>query len=472
MADRSAPRWSHRAATRALGRSVVALALTAAHVGAQQVETPEAFDSAGRVQSITPQLVERFELAPPAWPVSGDFVEARLFAVSIGGLVLSVERRDRSVDRYSLTDEDAAAIRSQVDAALARTGAVVVEAGPEEVISEPAGGAFVRNQMLLTWLVYGPLLGSLADDDQSATALYLLATGTSYFLTTALSRRARITRAQNQLATDGALRGWGTTTGLLYVLGGEGLGDQTYSTLGLVGAISGAIAGYQHGRRLTDGEAEAATTVSTLSAATALGLAGTFGFLDDDMERAAVASIVGAGVAGYVLGPRYPRTSRYAVTQGDVQMLNIGAILGAAAALTPIVEADIDASLGFGLLTAGLLGGTAIADRVWVRRYDHTTSDRNQIGLGLMAGALIGAAAVVLLEPDATGTMALVTTGAIAGTILGHSMAAPRRADAPFDPAADAEASLPGVRVRISPGALAMSAARVPGRHAVLSIVF
>lgn len=448
---------------------LLSAALGGAGLAAQEVETPASFDTGGRVQSLNPQLVERFGLEAPTWPVTGDFVEARLFTLESGGSVIAVQRRDGALVRYPLTDGELVALRTAVDRGSGLTGAVVVEGRPEEMPSEPAGGAFVRNQMVLTWTVYGPLLATLANSGREATALYMLATGGSYFFTSALSSRAHITRAQNKLATDGALRGWAASSGLLYALAGD-VSENTWAFVGLAGALGGSIGGYNYGRSLTDSEAAAATTISTLSAATAAGVAGTLSEFEDGPGRASWGAVVAAGVAGYALGPRYPRTSEYAVTQADVQMLNIGAILGAAAALTPIVDADISPSAGFAIVTAGMLAGVGIVEGAIVRGFDYTPSDYNQVSLGLLAGAFMGGGLAILFEPGAAGTMGLVSTGAIAGTIAGHNIAAPRRAGEPFG-------LRPGGgegtgRLSFDPGGLAMSLARVPGRHALLSVRF
>src|SRR5207247_7557991 len=82
--------------------------------GAQVSETPTSFDTAGTVRGITPSLATRLGLAPPTWPVPGDFVEARLFTVSTGGYVIVVERRDGRLDRFPLSADDAAALRRAV----------------------------------------------------------------------------------------------------------------------------------------------------------------------------------------------------------------------------------------------------------------------------------------------------------------------------------------------------------------------
>ena len=461
-----------RQAIRVFGIAILALGTLAADARSQQTETPVAFDSAGKVRSLTPALVTRFQLALPAWPVSGDFVEARMFVVSTGGRVLAVERRSGSLERYSLSDEDARRLGSLVDAGLTRSGAAAMEARPE-LLSQPARGAFVRNQMILTWLVYGPLLSSLADDGKAGTALYLLATGASYFITTGVSRDISVTRAQNHLASDGALRGAGAAWGLLYAVGGEEIGQKTVSGVGLIGALGGAIAGFNYGKALTDSEAEATSTISTFSAATALGLAGATGLLSNgDNARGALAATITAGTAGYFLGAKYPRTSRFTVTRGDVQMLSIGGILGAATALTPIVDAEIDERLGFGVVTAGMLGGLLLADRVMVKGFNYTSSEASQVWLGTVAGGLIGSALAVLVEPEAVGTMALVTGGAVGGTLAGHSLANPARARPRTSALPAVQRSLGAARLQIDPAGAVLGMARVPGRHALLSLTF
>src|SRR4051812_28934301 len=143
----------------------------ALRLGAQVVETPMPFDSAGKIRSVTPALAERFHLAPPTWPLSGDFVEARLFAVSGGGTVLVAQQRSGALLRYALRDEERDALREAIDHAMAESGAVVSES---QIASPNARGAFVRNQMILSAIVYGPLLASLTHDGRSATAVYLL----------------------------------------------------------------------------------------------------------------------------------------------------------------------------------------------------------------------------------------------------------------------------------------------------------
>ena len=453
-------------------RFAILLLLVAAPLGvlaAQVTETAIPFDSAGKVRTITPALVERFVLTPPAWPVAGDFLEARLFQVSTGGNVLSVERRDRSIERHQLSTEQVAALRAAVDAAMTRTGAVVTE-DRMDVISEPARGAFVRNQMLATWLVYGPSLAALSGDEKTGTALYLLATGASYFITTNISRKTVVTRAQNHLATDGALRGWAMGAGLSFAMAGEDVQGKTVAAVGLAGSLGGAIAGFQRGRTLTDSEAEASTAMSNFATLLTFGLAGTSGLLGEDADEGAVrglvAAMVGTGLVGYAAGPNYPRRARYTVTRGDIQLTSLGSTLGAALAVIPLFDTDPSIEVGFGVATAGFLAGTYLAERNWTRKYDHSTGDATQTGLGATAGALMGSAAAVLLEPNEQTTYGLVVGGATVGALLGHNLAAPARAGT------SRVSSRVGSRVRFEPLGLGLAAGRVPGRHALISLSF
>jgi hypothetical protein len=456
-------------ANRIIAVALAVLASDAARAGAQVVETPVAFDSASKVRTITPALATRLRLQPPAWPVEGEFVEARLYALSSGGRVLVVERVSGVLERYQLSDDQTAAIRFAIDAAMSGAGSPVTEARTD-VISQPSRGAFVRNQMALTWVVYGPLLAALTNDEQAGTAMYLLATGASYFVTTAISRNTTVTRAQNHLATDGAFRGLGIASGVLYMAGKDFRGD-TYAAAGLAGALGGAVAGFKFGRGLTDGEAEAATTVSNFAALTTLGLAGTFGVARDD-RRAVVGPMIATGILGYTLGPSYPRRAGYTVTRGDIQLLTLGATLGVLAAVTPVADTGANDQAIFAAATVGLLSGIAITERTWVRGYDHSTSDATQVTLGALAGGLMGGAVAILSKPPPSATTGLIAAGGILGAVAGHSFARPTRAGAQRLGLSPTRGFFHGAQLELNPAELALSAGRVPGRHAIVTLRF
>ena len=439
--------------------------------GAQIIETPVPFDSAGKIRTMTPALVTRLALTAPQWPVAGDFTEARLFDVSSGGQVLVVERRDGRIERYPLNTEHATALRFAVDAAMRTSGAPVSDARAEPVV-EPARGTFVRNQMLLTWGVYGPLLAALADDPKGGTALVLLATGASYFAATALSRKTVITPAQNHLSTDGAIRGAGVGLGTLYAVAGDA-SSRSFAASGLVGAVAGQITGFRLGRKLTIGEAEAATALSTYAAATAFGLVGSTGLIDEaDNARGAVGAALGAGLVGYLLGPQYPRRASYTVTRGDVQILGTGAVLGAAAGLVPHLHVNVsDEKAVFASATAGMLAGLFLVERGWVRKYDHAARDAAETSLGAGAGALMGVGIGVLTDADVRGMGGLMTGGGILGALVAHNLANPQRAGVRVGTNSP-RLRRSRVTLSINPAEMALGAARVPGRYAMLNVKF
>lgn len=457
---------------RILVRSFVVLLLLArtSTIEGQVTETAVAFDSDGKIRTLAPQLVSRLDLKAPAWPVTGEFVEARLFEMSSGGHVLVVERAAGQLQRFPLSADHLAALRFAIDSAMITKGSPVSEEQPE-MVSQP-GRTFVRNQMALTWGLYGPLLAALADDPKAGTALILLGTGASYFGSTALSRKAVISRAQNHLATDGAFRGLGLGMGTLLVLAGDGASGRAYAGAGLVGALTGQIAGYRLGKRLTDGEAEATTAISTYAAMTALGLTGASVSIDEEREaRAAAGVIMAAGAVGYALGPRYPRRSSYAVTRGDIQVLATGAILGIGAGATPFVRDNFDEQGFFASTTVGMLAGLYLAERHWVRPYDHAARDAAETGLGMGAGALMGAGIGVLTDARAQAMVGLMTGAGMLGALIAHNMADPQRASVRVG--ANRRAAAPSrVSLSISPTDVALGVAGVPGTYSVVKLSF
>ena len=83
---------------------VVALLLPTGRAQAQARERPVAFDNAGRVTVITPPLAARLGLSTPVWPVTGDYLDARLYAIDDAStaFVLVVRRQREVLERYSV----------------------------------------------------------------------------------------------------------------------------------------------------------------------------------------------------------------------------------------------------------------------------------------------------------------------------------------------------------------------------------
>lgn len=433
-------------------------------------ESPAPFDSAGRIMTITPPLAARIALSPGVWPVTGDYEEARLYSSSAGGYVLAVHRRGGTIERHVIGPDAREALRAAVSRGMAIAGRPVSEERPE-LISEPARGAFVRNQMLIGALIYGPAAATFPDEASGRTAAYLLVTGGTFFAIMAGSKNLAVTRAQNHLATDGAYRGAFMARGLAFAFDMDADGEDAWAASALVGGIIGSIAGFRLGRGWTDSEARAATFGSTTIGGTTAGLLGAFGAFenDGDTERVAVGAIVAAGLLGYPLGGRYARRASYPVTAGDVMTLLPAGLVGGALATTTVANSDdrvISAAA-----TAGYLTGVLVGDRLLVRRYDFTESEARLTQLGALAGGLMGLGVSAMAEADGTAAVALVAVGGFAGMALTVSIADPQlsgaRSGMRVEPGGRREA-----RVELDPMSIAHALARMPGRHSLLRVRF
>ena len=450
----------------ALVLSLIVLAVPAA---AQVSETPVPFDTAGRILSVNPPLATRLGLTAPAWPVTGLFVEARLYQLNTGSHVLAVTRSGGSVDRFALDSSQTGALRAAFQEGLSRAGRVVAE-DAASVISEPARGPFVRDQMLLASILYGPSLAILTDDGAVGSGLYMLSVGGTFFAVNDFARKRSITKAQNSLTTDGALRGWAAVNLAAAALHAN-YSDETGAILTLTGGIGGSMIGYHRGRGLTNSEAQSAMTMSTLAAAAAVGAFATLVEPDDDGRAIATAALAG-GIAGYIAGPSYPRRASYTVTAGDVSLLRLGAGLGAMAAITPVVHLDnVDPHVAAGLLTAGWVTGALVTDRIAAKPFNHSAFDARMIGLGALGGGLMGAALPLMMQSDdATFAMTVVTGGAIAGAMVTQRMMAPAREGSVMKSSSASANS--GARIQFQPEAALLAAAGQRGNHTLLRVRF
>jgi hypothetical protein len=445
--------------------ALVVLTLPAA---AQVTETPVPFDSAGRILSVNPSLATRLGLAQPAWPVTGAFVEARLFRLSTGGHSLSVSRPGGSIDRYSLDSTKTEALRTAFAEGIVRAGRVVAE-DAANIIAEPARGPFVRDQMILASVIYGPALASLTHDPSIGSGLYLISVGGTFFALNDFARKRAITKSQNSLTTDGAFRGWAAVALTTHMMGAEP-SEEAAAMLALLGGIGGSAIGYNRGRALTHSEAQASMTASTLGAGAAFGVAATLGLVEES-EKAGSAAVLAGGIAGYALGANYPRRAGYTVTAGDVSVVRLGAILGTMAAITPFVEADdMDPKAAAGIATAGWIGGALIADRIGSKPFNHSTGDARMVGLGALGGGLVGAALPVMAEADnAVFALGSVTAGAILGAIATQRMMDPPRQGSLMR---TTESGGNSARVQLQPEGLLLAATGQRGNHTLLRIRF
>jgi hypothetical protein len=451
----------------------VALVLILGGVAQAQVvtETPAPFDSAGRIMTITPPMAARIGLRSEVWPVTGDYEEVRLYSSSGGGYVLAVHRRGGSIERHVIPDNAREALRVAVSAGMAVAGRPVTEERPE-LISEPARGAFVRNQMLIAALIYGPAAATFPEESSSRAAAYFLVTGGTFFALMAASKNTAVTRAQNHLATDGAYRGSIIARGLAFTFDLAEDSEDGWAASALLGGIVGSIAGFQLGRGYTDSEARAATFGSTTVGGTTAGVLAALGAFDGERsgDRAAVGAVVAAGLLGYPLGVMYPRRASYNVTAGDVMTLLPAALVGAAFASTPVASTGNERTVS-ALVTAGYLSGVLVGDLALVRQYDFTESEARLAQLGTLAGGLMGLGVATLSDMRDIATVAMVAVGGLSGLALTVSIVDPEQAR----PRTGMRLTPKGrrdARVELDPMALAHAWAQTPGQHSLVRVRF
>lgn len=495
--------------TRLARAAALLLTLTAAPMaaGAQQEERPIAFDSASRMTAITPFLATRLKLQPPTWPVTGAYREARLYAAG-DGAVLVIQREDGTLVRYPLDAAALDALRGAVVGAMRSSGNPAGEPDAYRY-TEMAGSRFARRQLILGPLLYGPFLASLSDGENGA-ALYLLGSGLPALVSLGFAGDNPITRAQADLAMDGAPRFALLSSFAYRAAGGDRRSDGHAITV-LASSLAATGAGIVAGRNLTDGEARGMTWGSNYTLALTAGAMKAFGAFEDrcapmtstseywnyqtqrydtysysyndcrsDVSAGEWGALVAAGLVGYPLGLQYVRRASYAVTAGDLRaqsvVAGIGALVGAAAA-----GDDADDETRWGTATAGLLLGAVAGDRLLVAPFDYTRGQGSVLLTGAIAGGLLGLAVPAASESDdGTAVIASAAIGAGLGAALAHSIVKPRRGtmrgvlrDASrARPGTEALASRSRIEWQLDPGGIALSAARAPGRHGILSLSF
>ena len=389
-------------------------------------------------------------------------------------------RRQREVlERFPL---DVAGRNALADA-MARSTSTAVATGVMDsmptFISEPVRTGFVVNQTLLGLTVFGPAAAAMIAEPAASSAAYLAVAGGTFFYAAGLTQSTPVSRAQNHLATHSAVRGAIAANLALYALAGDAIEGQAAAAAILVGGILGDVVGFQLAKPMTDAEAHGTSHGSTVTALTTYGVMGALGAYNDSTSdvtpRIASAIILGAGAAGYPLGLRFVRTSPYRVTAGDVGAMFTAELLGLGAAATLIPD-SASIQLGFGLLTAGYVGGAILGDRLLVRKFDHTESDARLLGLGTTAGALMGIALPVAGRATSGRVyLGMATVGGIFGAMATENFIKPARArgrDEAGRRTGSSTGRMKNVDVSFSPQGAVMAGSGIKGHHSLLSLRF
>lgn len=457
---------------------IVALAMAATSpAGAQILETPVPFDSAGKVRTVTTGLAHRLQLVAPGWPVTSEFERVRLYRTSTGEYVLVAENREGALQRWPLSAAEGDALRSRVSTALRESTHGV--GTQTTVASEPAGNSFVRRQASLGALLYGPAAAAMlagdggSGDGTAAGAGYLFVAGGTFFA--AMARRQAsppVTTAQNNLSTWGAIHG-AALGGAAAVIAGVESG-QAASGMVLAGSVGGTVMGLRAAKDMTDAESAASSFAATSAALTTIGLAAATNMFDSTAAPRIATTLVSAAlIGGHVLGPSYPRRARYVVTAGDVRSLWVPGVIGAMAGLVPFVGSDSgNGNVVAAAMTAGFVGGVIAGDRFLVKPYDHSTSDAVLLATGATAGWLVAGGLTTLAKAGGTAALGAGVTGATLGAIWTESLLrkSPQRQEQ--DAMGGAGERERRLGVTVDPAGLIFAAARAPGRFSLVRMTF
>lgn len=337
---------------------------------------------------------------------------------------------------------------------------------------------FVRNQTILGLGVYAPAFAAMVSEKPATRiASYMVMAGGTFFAANELAQLMEITPARQLLSTRMAIRGAGA--GLALAVETDMVGSETGASA-LIGGLGGTAVGLAVGGGLTEGEAQAMVVGHDIVAASALAITYITHPSDGDgagrelspSTRVLVPMVAGWG--GYALGRLYAGRATYEVTAGDALLLWLGAGIGATASGTFIAESDPSTATIAGTVLAGGLIGVWGADRLLVKRFDHSRGDGAFVALGGGAGALMGIGIGVLasgeVERGSSATFALGALGAAAGVWLTERYAQPPRDQGRRYDLGRAETR--SDRVQFNPVSALAAASGAPGLHPILRLTF
>jgi hypothetical protein len=387
------------------------------------------------------------------FPEVAAFETARLFRSASGAYVLEISFRDQGVptrERRPLTDAQLAALRSEIQEALAA-------AGRERVVERSGRAGLIVGQTVVGLGYHGWALPEALDIDSNrgAVATYLLTSGASFLAPWLITRNTSVSVAQRDAFF------WGATRGILY---GHTLGfvvapdereqredywvnqqedERVRLALGSALSVAGSVLGFHAASRF---EAPPGT-VALWSAAADFGLAAAFGtsyalglFDEEDVlvecplggpcltrregsNRDGYALTFGLGVASLVGAKLWGDAEDYTV--GDARALRSFGLLGAQA-LLPVADAffdtsDTDDDAEHAIAASAVVGagaGLFVGNRV-LRRSSLSGGNGLLVLAGHVAGGLAALGVTYLLDGSEDFDDAVYLTTSAAGSALG-----------------------------------------------------
>jgi hypothetical protein len=300
-----------------------------------------------------------------------------------------------------------------------------IAAGDDAMTDLESGRAQLLGVSIVLGLNYGwmvPLALDI-DDEKGFAGLYLLTASASFAVPYLLTRGDHVTRGMSILGGGGAALGLGHGALIYGLVAGEDGFDSDSGLRAMLGvmigsSIAGGVLGYRWAKdtRMDAGRASAITAGSIWGAGFAAG-ANVLVAGDEPNARAIFGSMLAASLAGGFGGKLY--SGRRRPTEGDAGLVSTSGIVGAYAALSPLLISETENPRAIvGALMVGA-GAGLVAGDLLLEGKDYSRSEAGIVGLGTLAGGLLGAGGAFLATPEDADAAKWIVTGSAAGAIGG-----------------------------------------------------
>jgi hypothetical protein len=404
--------------------SFALLAIIFSSAVAQAQETQVPVDVEGRVEYIGSGLEEKLSL----FPEHDGFIEARLFQLTDSTYVLEVFYQQDGTyyqKRKALT-------RAQVRAFRKKVSAGIGQQSPETGINQEGRAKLLIGASAVGIGYYGWALTATfkVNEPRAAIGLYMLTSGAAFVAPYYLTKNTTVTGAAANMCIYGQTRGIAHGMLMPLLIAGDEASYEAVVGAGMLMSIAEGIGGYLWASReqMTAGTSVLIGAAGDFGAGIGVGTAHFTGLLDRHETTRALSgsTLLGAGV-GIVSGIFMSRQGTY--SRGDAYMQYGAGLLGAYLPFATVIIAGSDnekaysSSLVFGSL-AGIAGGHYLA-----RQQNYSAGQGVLIGLGEIAGGLIGAGTGYLIAGGSPNMEKTVLGSSAIGAISGFTFMAYRYAN-------------------------------------------
>jgi hypothetical protein len=382
---------------------VLILASMAAPAFAQEVQIP--FDSAGKIEVITPELEAAYRL----FPEIKEFREARLFLRPDSSYFLEISYTEDSKIKRIKQDKTPAQVAvlrqrlteptfTDVDHPFVKPGTGLDQSGRTK---------FITATTLISTFVYGPLIISSIDNvrGEVAAGLELIIGGAGFLIPLLATANTSVTQGEASLATGGEILGLGHGM-LLSLLLSNGDPGREFGVLATTVSIGETIAGYKiaHANNFRAGKSDIIITYGLFGMGQGALLPLAISSDGSDISGSLISGLaLGFSGLGYIAGNVLSNSTRY--TRGDATVASTAGTFAPLCLLGLVVPSLAENS---GNEAGQIFAATAMVGNLgglWLGHYlaekkDLSEDEGNYISLGTLAGCLIGTGIGMILSSD------------------------------------------------------------------------